>query len=211
MQVKYIAIDSEREMSNGFRCCDRTPLTDGEINFLKGEIDLIDADQKVFVFNDKDHINGTTCYNFERDIIYITRNLFPDYKTGSTHPRDLLTPRAVITHEYYGHRPERERYLKECNGEIEDLPFWKDEAYASINAAFNTPNLIQLERATLLNEAFYRAKEVYQEIVLTDDMNEILYGEWKYSQERGIVQVRDIVFISCPGRERNEKNGACQS
>lgn len=198
-------IGSNKDMSNGFRCLDRTPLNAEEIEFLKNEIISIEADEHIFIFNDINHIKGSTCYNFEKDKIYVTRNVFPDENTESTHPRDLLTPRAVLAHEYYGHRFERKRYLKEESGEIKELPVWKDEAYASINAAFKTPNLTQQERATLLNDAFYRAREANQEIILTKNMKEILYGEWYFTPEKRIEGT--IIFIGGSSGKGDEGNG----
>ena len=92
-----------KDMANGMRDMSRRPLSADEIDFVKSEIRRIEADESVFVFNDEDHQNGSTCYNFIDDKIYVTRNVFPDTKYGSTHPRDIMSVGAVLAHEYYGH------------------------------------------------------------------------------------------------------------
>ena len=112
--INYKAINDNYEFSRGMRNTGSSPLTEKEIEYVKQEINRIEADESVFVFNDKVHHNGT-CYCPEDDKVYITRNVFPDLKYGSDHPRDMLTVAAVLAHEYYGHRPNREEYLKDIN------------------------------------------------------------------------------------------------
>ena len=38
----------------------------------------------------------------EYSLIYIKGDVLPDL--NSTHPRDLMSPKAVLAHEYYGHK-----------------------------------------------------------------------------------------------------------
>ena len=79
--LKFRAItDEDKEMANGMRDMSRTPLTEEEIEFVKSEIRRIKADERLFVFNDKEHITETTCYNVPEDKVYVTRNVFPDDK-----------------------------------------------------------------------------------------------------------------------------------
>lgn len=196
----------QRNMSYGCRCLDRTPLTKEEIAYLKNEIKAIKADESIFIFNDKEHITKSTCYDIENDVIYVTRNVFPDTKSFSTHPRDQMSPRAVLAHEYYRHRMARERYLKELSGQLEPIPLWKDEAFASANAALNTPNLNDRDRVFLLNDAYERAREASHEFKFTDEMKEIIYGHWK-PNERKIVSIEQVIsFYSIPsGKGGNVK------
>lgn len=189
---------TEREMANGFRCCNGKPLTKSEIEELIKDIRSIEADESVFVFDHPDF--KRTCYDSEDDIIYVARNVFPsDYP--SFHPRDMLSPRAVLAHEYYGHRSERQRYLKEENHEIEKMEKWLDEVYVSIKAAFTTPNLLQIERAELIREAIARANEYSKVLELTEDMKEILYGEGNISPGKKFSFSRDIKLVSYLGDE----------
>lgn len=101
--IKLITANT-KDLANGMRNTSKTPLTDTEIAFIKSEIQRIGADQSVFIFNNKNHLSSSTCYNFVEDKIYVTRNVFPDEKYGSIHPRDLMSVGAVLAHEYYGHR-----------------------------------------------------------------------------------------------------------
>lgn len=98
-------------MSNGWRTPGSHILTDDEINMVIHEIKAINADPNVFVFNDENHRN--TCYNDIQDKIYIRGDILPDLRYASNITRDLMSVRAVLAHEYYGHRPHREEYLKE--------------------------------------------------------------------------------------------------
>lgn len=131
--IKLIAQD-DKNMANGMRDMSRTPLTNAEIVYVKSEIQKIGAEEKVFVFNDEEHIHLSTCYNFIEDRIYVTRNVFPDTKYGSIHPRDLMSVRAVLAHEYYGHRTYRGEYIADYlkGPNFYTTEIWKDECRASI-------------------------------------------------------------------------------
>ena len=60
--IKLIAKE-DKDMSNGMRDMSRTPLTESEIQYIKSEIKRIQADESVFIFNDPEHIQSSTCYN----------------------------------------------------------------------------------------------------------------------------------------------------
>lgn len=122
-----------KSMSNGMRMYGNSPLTDEEIYFVKREIKRIEADESVFVFNDAEHLSKT-CYNYIDDIVYVGRNVFPDTKYGTLHPRDLMSVRAVLAHEYYGHRSYRQEYLEDMRNNTHTVPEWQDECRASITA-----------------------------------------------------------------------------
>ena len=115
----------------------------------------------VFVFNDEEHLSSSTCYNFVEDKNYVTRNVFPDEKYGSTHPRDLMSVGAVLAHEYLGHRPYREEYLSDMEQGVDyhTTLIWQDECRASINAAKTAHNLTDKDKSNLVMDAIYRAKE----------------------------------------------------
>ena len=147
-----------KDMANGMRDMSRRPLSADEIDFVKSEIRRIEADESVFVFNDEDHQNGSTCYNFIDDKIYVTRNVFPDTKYGSTHPRDIMSVGAVLAHEYYGHRAHRQEYLDDYKKghAFHSTPIWQDECRASIVAAKTAPNLTDIDTCNLVMDAIYR-------------------------------------------------------
>ena len=96
--IHFIKQDCNKEMANGVRDMSKTPLSEKEIDFVRSEIYRIKADESIFVFNDEKHIASSTCYDFLGDIIYVTRNVFPDNKFGSTHPRDVMSVGAVLAH-----------------------------------------------------------------------------------------------------------------
>ena len=108
----------------------------------------------------------------------MTRNVFPDDKYGSTHPRDLMSVGAVLAHEYYGHRPYREEYLSdmEKGDDFHTTPIWQDECRASINAAKIAQNLTERDKSNLVLDAIYRAKEFGHLIEMDDFMKEVVYG-----------------------------------
>lgn len=173
MILKFFKIN-EANMPNGRRCLENIPLTQEEVDFLKGEIRAIDADESIFVFNEFGHL-AKTCYSLLDDKIFVGRDVFPNIKMSSSHPRDLLTPRAFLACEYYGHRHECRYYLPK-NKEIKSMPCWKNRGYASINAALVTPNINQSERASLVRLAGKCSKEYGQTFALTKELKDIMYG-----------------------------------
>ena len=148
--------------ASGLRRSPLVDLTDEEIEFLKGEIRAIEADESVFVFNYGD----STGYYDEDDIIGVRANVFPD--ENSIHPRDLMRPRAVLAHEYYGHRVYRGTRLGRGS--------WNDEFRASYMAAQDAPNLSKQDRVYLIMDALERAKEVGVTVRHNDIIRRILYG-----------------------------------
>ena len=147
----------DKKMSNGLRMYGKEPLTNAEINFIKSEINRIEAFDDIFIFNDLKHL-ARTCYNAEHDVVYIGRNIFPDTKYGSIHPRDLMSVGAVLAHEYYGHRTFREEYLNDIKyAKITTLE-WEDECRASITAARIGKGLTAMDRSYLIQDAIKRAE-----------------------------------------------------
>ena len=176
--IHAIANADDKSMANGMRNMSKTPLTDEEIVLVKKEINRIEADETVFIFNDPDHISDSTCYNFEDDKVYVTRNVFPDTKYGSIHPRDTMSIGAVLAHEYYGHRPNRKEYLEDwkTGKDYHTIPIWQDECRASLTAAQITPGLTEIDRRDLVMDAVYRAREYGQLIEMNDFTKEAVYG-----------------------------------
>ena len=212
---KTIAIEN-KNMANGQRNLSTGPLTNEEIEFVKKEIVRIGAgdDMDLFVFNDPDHIHNAklgTGYNYVKDKIFITKNVFPETQYGSTHPRDLMSVAAVLAHEYYGHRRYRDEYISDMKKSIADYQYhttevWKDECRASIDASKLAKNLTQQERSYLILDAIYRAKEYGQYIVMDDYMKGVLYG-YNEEGEKGIVpRLTPIRFVSKQDVERIERD-----
>ena len=152
-----------RQMANGMRKSPFIPLSDSDKAHLQKEIEAIGADIQHFAFVD----NIGSHYSDEEDMVYISSNIFPS-NDSSKHPRDLMSERAAIAHEYYGHRANRFTTL--------EPGAWNDEFRASYLAARNCPGLTDEDRAYLVLDALERAKEAGVTIKYNDFIRGVLYG-----------------------------------
>ena len=149
-----------------------------EIEEIKQEIRAINADEKDFVFN-SDTTKGT-CFLASDGKVHIKGNIFPD--EYSDHPRDKMSVRAVLAHEYYGHKPYRQQYLREDSATSSDAlnkifaNAWADEFRASYMAAKNAPNLSDNDRRLLVMDSLTRAQEAGVSIRYNDFIRRVLYG-----------------------------------
>lgn len=211
MAIRLISIN-DKDMANGMRDTSKTPLTELEIEYVKSEIQRIGADLSVFVFNDEEHLSLSTCYNFIEDKIYVTRNVFPDEKYGSTHPRDLMSVGAVLAHEYFGHRPYRNEYLSdlEQGDDYHTTPLWQDECRASINAAKTAHNLTDRDKSNLVMDAIYRAKEFGHLIEMDDFMKEVVYG-YSNGEKNISYNITPINYVSEKGEVGTTEKRTCNS
>jgi hypothetical protein len=133
---------------------------------LLDDIHTIGADESVFIFN-TDLVRGTS-YIDALDRIAVVGNVFPDTASGSTHPRDIMSKRAVLAHEYYGHRANKGTNLPQGH--------WEDEYRASRMAAEHTPNLTDEERLHLAMDAVERKREAGVVVELDEFLRRTLYG-----------------------------------
>lgn len=153
-------------------------LSDGEIEQIKQEIRAIDADVNDFVFNSS--VTKGTCFLASDGKVHIKGNIFPD--EYSTHPRDKMSVRAVLAHEYYGHRPYREQYLREDSEASPEAMnriianAWADEFRASYMAAKNAPGLSREDRYFLVMDSLSRAREAGIAIRYNAFIRRVLYG-----------------------------------
>lgn len=156
------AIMNKREMANGLRNNPNLHLTEEQIVSLKGDIRAIGADESVFVFNS----GAQTSYSDEVDTIFVRGDVFSDPR--STHPRDLMSARAVLAHEYYGHRANKGTKLP--------VGAWNDEFRASYMAARDAPGISDEDRRYLVLDAIDRAKSAGGTITLNEFMRRTVYG-----------------------------------
>ena len=156
-------INPERNMANGLRRSFLKPLSKEEKTFILGEIEAIEADSSKFAFRDY----RPTGYSDENDLIYVSSSVFPS-NDDSIIPTDRLSPRAVLAHEYYGHRTHRGTSLPKGS--------WNDEFRASYVAARDCPNLSDADRVMLINDALYRARQAGVNVKLNSFMRRWLYG-----------------------------------
>jgi len=160
----------DERKAGGLRKSPHHILTDKEVEILKSDIAAIDADVSKFAFNQ----GLRTCYSDDRDLVLVRGDVFPD-EVYSVHPRDMMSARAVLAHEYYGHRPNRGTLLPESS--------WNDEFRASYSAALNTPGLTQQDRTFLILDALERAKAAGVTIRWNSFMRRMVYGS-DYEQEQ---------------------------
>ena len=202
---------TNKEMSNGMRMYGNEPLTEEEIEIVKKAIREIEADENVFVFNHPKHLSNT-CYNSKNDIVYIGRNVFPDTKYASTHPRDMMSIRAVLAHEYYGHRTYRDEYLDDVKNKVITTIEWEDECRASITAAKLSPGLTHMDRYHLVQDAVKRAEEYGQWIETDEFMRGVLYGYSENREERNITPgIGPIRFVSAKCKNGDVGNRGSQN
>ena len=205
IRLHAITGDEDKNMANGMRNTAGTPLNNAEIEFVKTEINRIQADESIFIFNDPEHLRDSTCYNFEDDRVYVTRNVFPDELYASAHPRDTMSVGAMLAHEYYGHRAFRQEYLSdwEKGKDYHTTPLWQDECRASLKAAYDAPGLTDIDKRDLVLDAVFRAKEYGQLIEMNDFMKEAVYGY--SSNERKISrEFEQPRYISEKSQERTQ-------
>lgn len=155
-------IKSDRLMAQGQRKSFLVPLSDDKA-FINNEIEAIEADISVFQFRNY----RPTGYSDERDKIYISSSVFPS-NDGSMHPTDLLSVRATLAHEYYGHRKYRGTKVPQGS--------WNDEFRASYMAAKNCPNLSDEDRRLLVLDALERAKTAGVSVRYNNFIRKCLYG-----------------------------------
>jgi len=154
-------VDDSRE-AGGLRRSNFKIIPDDDIDYLKTEIYAINADISIFRFN----TGYRTGYIDDIDRINIMGDVFPD--PYSTHPRDRMSVRAVLAHEYYGHRAFR--------GTIAQKGSWNDEFRASYSAAKIAPGLSDEDRMYLMLDAIQRTKDSGVTIKFNSFMRRILYG-----------------------------------
>lgn len=168
---------AEKHTAAGNRRSPFYKLTETDIEFVKNEISVIDGNVNEFVFNSD--VTRGTCFLASDGKVHIRGNIFPD--EYSTHPRDKMSVRAVLAHEYYGHRPYRLQYIKEDNDSSPDAlekimsRAWADEFRASYMAAKNAPNLSPEDRLLLIQDALSRAEDAGVSIKYNDFIRRVLY------------------------------------
>ena len=143
-------------------------LTAEEIEELKKDIEAIGADAGIFRFNCEEC--ARTSYLSELDTVFVKGDVLPDMDNGSPHPRDLMSARAVLAHEYYGHRAYKNAKIQLPAGS------WNDDFRASYMAAKNAPGLSWIDKLYLILDAVKRAKEAGVTIKHNSFIRKVLYG-----------------------------------
>jgi len=152
----------DNRSASGLRGSVSKELTNEDIEYLISEIRAIDADINVFRFNE----GKRTGFSDRTGNINVKGDVFPDDE--STHPRDKMSERAVLAHEFYGH----------YNFAPSAFPIgdWRDEFRASYIAAIKTPGLSHDDRKYLILDAYERAREAGHYLEHSKKAREIIYG-----------------------------------
>ncbi len=160
--IKSDRTSANRGMANGNRVSPHHILIQDEIASIMNDADEIGIPTDILKFN----IGLQTGYSDLSNVIHIRGDVLPD--VSSVVNRDLLSQKAVLAHEYYGH------YLS--NPSKFRIGDWRDEFQASYKAAINTPNLSDAERRMLMLDAYNRAKEAGVVAKYNKKARMIIYG-----------------------------------
>lgn len=151
-----------RQMAGGNRRGKNYRLTETDKEEVRQAIAEIGADPERFRFVD----HWQTYYHDKSDVIFVGGNVMPDLT--STLASDRMSVRAVLAHEYYGHRAFR--------GTKAEPNSWNDEFRASYTAALTAPGLTDQDRADLINDAMAKAENANVPIQPNKTMRRLLYG-----------------------------------
>jgi SPP1 gp7 family putative phage head morphogenesis protein len=88
---------SERRMANGLRTSPYHILSDEEIKSVKKAAKELNIPENILRFNQ----GNQTGFSDRKEIINIRGDILPD--KSSNNLRDILSSKAVLAHEYYGH------------------------------------------------------------------------------------------------------------
>ncbi len=153
---------SNRKMANGLRTSPNHLLTEDEIASLKNDAKSIGIPEEVLRFNE----GSQTGFSDRHKIIYVKGDVLPD--KASSNLRDILSQKAVLAHEYYGHYKNHPSSFA--------VGDWRDEFRASYCAAIKTPGLSDSERRMLMLDAYDRAREAGISARYNKEARRLIYG-----------------------------------
>lgn len=154
---------TNRSISNGMRRSPLHVLTNSEIESVTLDAKTLGISVDVLRFNE----GSQTGFSDSSGVIFIRGDVLPDL--SSNHPRDSLTQRAVLVHEFYGHYAHHPSTFR--------VGDWRDEFRASYSAAIPAPNLSSEERKALMLDAYDRAREAGVTVKYNKKARLILYGK----------------------------------
>lgn len=163
-----------RNMANGQRRSIFTELTPRDKRLVRKAAKQLNIPTDIFYYPAPGTGVYQTGYYADFDKIVIAPDVFPS-DDGSVINRDVMTMRAVLAHEYYGHYHFRNTRLPMGDA--------RDEIRASYYAAIHAPNLSKVERMQLMQDVLDRASEKGIILNRTKKMKEILYGYDKTNEQ----------------------------
>lgn len=153
---------SERRMANGLRTSPYHILSEEEIKSVKKAAKELNIPENILRFNQ----GNQTGFSDGKEIINIRGDILPD--KSSNNLRDILSSKAVLAHEYYGHYKNHPSQFR--------VGDWRDEFRASYCAALNAPNLSDEERRMLMLDAYDRAREAGVSVRYNKKARRLIYG-----------------------------------
>lgn len=153
---------TDRGMSNGLRTSPLHILSDEEKQKILQAADEIQVPKDILKFN----VGNQTGFSERYRMIHVRGDILPDMY--STNVRDVLSARAVLAHEYYGH------YLNHPSKF--NIGDWRDEFRASYRAALDAPGLDDEERRMLMLDAYDRAREAGIPVKYNKMARRMIYG-----------------------------------
>lgn len=145
---------------DGLRSSRYNQLSNEQIEYVKQEFKAIGGDPNQLRFN----TGSQTGYIQESNTISICGDVFPDELAA--HPRSVMSVRATLAHELYGHGAYPNTNL--------GIGTYSDEVRASYSAAKNAPNLSDTDRYYLVQDAMFRAREAGYSLTLDSFMKKAL-------------------------------------
>ena len=152
----------ERPMSNGLRTSPFYILTKKEIESIKRDAKELDIPENILRFNQ----GNQTGFLDKNMKINVRGDILPDKSSNIV--RDILSQKAVLAHEYYGHYKNHPSQFR--------IGDWRDEFRESYCAAINAPNLSGEERRLLMLDAYDRAREANVSIRYNKKARRLIYG-----------------------------------
>ena len=149
-------------MSNGLRTSPFYILTKEEIESIKRDAKELDIPENILRFNQ----GNQTGFLDKNMKINVRGDILPDKSSNIV--RDILSQKAVLVHEYYGHYKNHPSQFR--------IGDWRDEFRASYCAAIYAPNLSGEERRLLMLDAYDRAREANVSVRYNKKARRLIYG-----------------------------------
>lgn len=174
----------------GLRTLSENKLSEEEMSEVIKAAESLDIPKTVLVFNDEQTIMGVdgTGYRRDEDMIYITRDIFPDKSKQPLHARDLLSVRCMLAIEYYGRR-------KFCKKAPQVTMTWKDEVAIIVDTARFAPSLTDYERSIAYQYAGTVADEHGYALIRDAYGNSLFYDDVTIQPEDTPITLKKLQEI----------------
>jgi RHS repeat-associated protein len=156
-----------RAAGRGLRRSAMNILSESDIAFLKNEARAIEIPEDFIENNMRFNEGSSSGYVDRLNIIRVRGDIFPTDDPRATSANALLSPRAALAHEYYGHQT--------ASGTTVLQGAWNDEFRASFRAAKSAPGLSDEDRMMLTQDALDRASDAGVSVTRTETIRKLLF------------------------------------